>query len=137
MFGGRPLAGHQTIFFNTKEPIMRIYLSLILLFVSSSMMGQKRPLDHSVYDGWRSVSSPQLTPDGKFSVFEVNPQEGDGKLVIHRNADGSELTIPRGYKASIAADGLSVTALIKSPFSKILAARKKNVKKDKDRKSVV
>lgn len=131
MFGGRPLAGHQTIFFNTKEPIMRIYLSLILLFVSSSMMGQKRPLDHSVYDGWRSVSSPQLTPDGKFSVFEVNPQEGDGKLVIHRNADGSELTIPRGYKASIAADGLSVTALIKSPFSKILAARKKNVKKDK------
>lgn len=110
---------------------MRNYLFLLFLLVTLSMMGQKRPLDHSVYDGWKSVSAPQLTPDGKFAVFEVNPQEGDGMLVIHRNKDGRELVIPRGYRATIAADGTSVTMLVKAPFRKILAARKKNVKKDK------
>lgn len=110
---------------------MRNYLILIFFLFPLSMMGQKRSLDHSVYDRWQSVSSTQLTPDGKFTVFEVNPQEGDGKLIIHRNSDGKELTISRGYKAIIAGDGSTVTALIKSPFSKILAARKKNVKKDK------
>lgn len=110
---------------------MRNYLFLLFLLVTLSMMGQKRPLDHSVYDGWKSVSAPQLTPDGKFAVFEVNPQEGDGMLVIHRNKDGRELVIPRGYRATIAADGTSVTMLVKAPFHKILAARKKNVKKDK------
>lgn len=110
---------------------MRNYLFLLFLLVTLSMMGQKRPLDHSVYDGWKSVSAPQLTPDGKFAVFEVNPQEGDGMLVIHCNKDGRELVIPRGYRATIAADGTSVTMLVKAPFRKILAARKKNVKKDK------
>lgn len=110
---------------------MRNYLFFIFLLASLPMMGQKRPLDHTVYDGWRSVASTQLTPDGKFTIFEVNPQEGDGQLIVHCNSDGRELTVDRGYKASIAGDGTTVTALIKAPFSQILAARKKNTKKDK------
>ena len=92
---------------------------------------QKKPLDHSVYDSWQSIENHQLTADGRYLVYEINPQEGDGTLVVRRISDGKEITLPRGYKAQLAKSSLSATALIKAPFSKILEARKKNTKKDK------
>lgn len=112
---------------------------LLFLFLAIPLLlsAQKKQLDHSVYDSWLSVSSTKLTPDGRFTIFEVDPQEGDGKLIIHRNSDAKELVIPRGYKATIAGNGGTVTTLIKAPFSKILEARKKEVKKDQQPKDSV
>ena len=42
----------------------------------------KKPLDHSVYDGWKSVGERAITPNGKYIGYAVNPQEGDGELMI-------------------------------------------------------
>lgn len=109
----------------------KAYILLLLLGFLSVAHAQKKPLDHSVYDSWKSIANTQLTTDGKYLLYEVNPQEGDGKLIIHRNSDGSELIVPRGYKAMIAKDNLTATISIKAPFAEIRKARNKKVKKDK------
>ena len=108
----------------------KILLYCILAYCAISVSAQKKPLDHSVYDGWKSIANTQMTTDGKYLLYEVNPQEGDGKLIIRRQEDGKELIVPRGYKAQIAKDNQSATLLIKAPFTKIRKARNKNTKKE-------
>ena len=49
---------------------------------------QKKPLDHSVYDGWKSVEDVTVSPRGGVVAYEVNPQEGDGRLVIRQTKSG-------------------------------------------------
>lgn len=109
----------------------KILLYFIVTCCTLSVAAQKKPLDHSVYDGWKSIANTQMTADGHYLLYEVNPQEGDGKLIIRRQNDGKELTVPRGYKAQIAKDNQTVSLLIKAPYAKIRKARNKNTKKEK------
>lgn len=104
---------------------------LFLLSAFTIVSAQKKPLDHSVYDSWKSISSTQLTSDGQYLLYEVNPQEGDGRLIVRRLSDGKELIVPRGYKAQVAKNNQTACIKIKAPFSKIRKARNKNAKKDK------
>src|SRR5512146_2720528 len=39
----------------------------------------KRPLAHTDYDTWRTISLQQLTRDGKFLGYTLNPQDADGE----------------------------------------------------------
>lgn len=105
-----------------------IYFLLLCCILTAN--AQKKQLDHSVYDFWKSISNTQLTSDGKYLIYEINPQEGDGKLIVHRNSDGNEIIVPRGYKAQVAKDNLTATINIKAPFADIRKARNKKVKKD-------
>src|SRR5882672_3965231 len=67
----------------------------------------KKPLTHSVYDGWKEVTYKSLTPDGNFAAFTVNPQDGDGKVIFYnlktfsqdsvRRADNILLTFDSKY----------------------------------------
>ena len=54
----------------------------LLMLPLISMAQSKKPLDHSVYDKWQSIQSPQISNDGKWVLYMVNPQEGDGELII-------------------------------------------------------
>jgi hypothetical protein len=40
----------------------------------------KRPLDHSDYDGWKTVRGWDVSPDGKWVLSLVNPAVGDGRI---------------------------------------------------------
>lgn len=50
----------------------------------------KRSLTHADYDSWRSISTPQLSRDGKALVYGFMPQEADGDLVIRDLKTGKE-----------------------------------------------
>ena len=85
---------------------MRKFLTSVLAFflislAASVMLGQeKKVIDHSVYDGWKSISRTQLSADGKWISYEVNPQEGDGWLYIVNLETGRRDSIERGVNAS-------------------------------------
>ena len=82
-----------------------------------AVQAQKKPLDHSVYDGWQSIGERMISNDGKFVVYTINPQEGDGSLVI-QSSDGSfKKEIARGYNATISEDNQYVFFRIR-PFFK-------------------
>ena len=98
---------------------MFFILALFTLFSQA----QKRPLDPSVYDGWQSVGERILSPDGKYLVYTVVPQEGDGRLVIRGVTGGYAKDIPRGANATITADSRYVVFHIKPFFKDTREAR--------------
>ena len=97
---------------------MRIGILLFaLLFFTFFAQAQKKPLDPGVYDGWQSIGDRVLSPDGKYLVYTVVPQEGDGRLVIRSVSAYYAKDIPRGGNATITADSRYVVFHIK-PFYK-------------------
>lgn len=59
----------------------------------------KKPLDHSVYETWKLLSNTQVSNNGKFISYEINPQKGDGWLYLY-NIDKNRLdSFQRGYEA--------------------------------------
>ncbi|WP_293889072.1 MULTISPECIES: S9 family peptidase [unclassified Sphingobacterium] len=89
---------------------------------------QKKPLDHTVYDGWQNISAPYISKSGKFILFQVIPQEGDGQLFL-KTKDSKEIAqIPRGYNAKLTDNENNLVSLIKAPFA---ATREAKIKKKK------
>ena len=76
---------------------MRRFLLLILLTaISFSGNSQtKKPLDHSVYDAWQSISSEHVSNNGQWVLYSVTPQEGDAKLVITHLKSKSSVSVAR------------------------------------------
>jgi dipeptidyl aminopeptidase/acylaminoacyl peptidase len=94
---------------------------LILIFLKAH--AQKPALDQSVYDGWESIGERAFSPDGKYLIYTVVPQEGDGRLVI-RSVEGSYAKeIPRGAMATITPDSRWVVLHLKPFFRDTREAR--------------
>jgi dipeptidyl aminopeptidase/acylaminoacyl peptidase len=105
-------------------------LPLILLLSITAIAQKKKPLDHSVYDGWKSIGERMISNDGKFVVYAVNPQEGDGELVIQNAATRYKKTVARGYGAVITDDSRYVIFKIKPFFQDTRQAKIKKKKPD-------
>jgi len=102
-----------------------------LLFISFSISAQiKKPLDHSVYDGWKSLGERLISNDGQYAVYAINPQEGDGDLIVQNLATQEKKTIARGYGAVITEDSRFVVFKIKPIFQETRQAKIKKKKAD-------
>ena len=70
---------------------MALPVALTICLVSgSAAQGQKRPLSHADYDGWRSIYTPTVTRDGRFLIYSFMPQDGDGDLIVRDLKTGQE-----------------------------------------------
>ncbi len=104
---------------------------LFLLFLPFLTIAQsKKPLDHSVYDKWQSVQSPQISNDGKWVLYMVNPQEGDGDLIIQSTDGKYKKSIPRGYNSLITQDSRFVVFKIRPLFKDTRDAKIKKKRAD-------
>ena len=99
------------------------WVLFILSFTFHCAFSQKPALDHSIYDGWESIGEKMLSPDGKYLVYTIVPQEGDGRLVIRSTSTDYAKEIPRGAMASITADSRWLVCQIKPFFKDTRAAR--------------
>lgn len=111
---------------------MRKLHVVILLLVTTAISAQnKKPLTHDVYDGWESVSERKISDDGKYLLYTINPQEGDGNLYIQPLTDSSnKKTIARGYNATFNTTGSYAIAKIKPLFKDTRQAKIKKKKPD-------
>lgn len=111
---------------------MRNFLLLVCyLLAVCQAQAQKKPLDHSVYDSWQSITAPQISDRGQVLTYLISPQQGDTTLVIRWNRNGRELRIPRGCKARISRDERFVICTIKPLFDVVRQARIKKEPKPK------
>ncbi len=108
----------------------QLLLPVLLLMVTSISAQNKKPINHSVYDGWKSIGERIISNDGKFVVYAVNPQEGDGELVIQNASNNYKKIIPRGYNAVITEDSRYVVFKIKPIFQETRQAKIKKKKAD-------
>jgi len=66
--------------------------------ISAVCPDSEAALNHNDYDGWRSISSQRLSPDGSFLAYGLFPQEGDGVVVVRNLVTGKEQREPAGAR---------------------------------------
>ena len=116
----------------------KFFLSLLLFLLTAfSLFPQKKPLDHSVYDTWKSLVNTAVSDDGKIVGSLISPQEGDTSLFIKNNAENRTLTVERVKSYALAPDGRWTVGLIKAPYAARRQARIDKKKKDEMVKQVL
>ncbi len=108
----------------------KLVLSAVMLLSLNTYSQTKKPLTHAVYDGWKSPGERMISNDGKFIVYTVNPQEGDGELVIQNAETKYKKVIARGYNAVITEDSRYLVFKIKPAFQDTRLARIKKKRPD-------
>lgn len=108
----------------------QLFFLVSILFSISITAQNKKPIDHTVYDGWKSLGERMISNDGNFVVYTVNPQEGDGELVIQNPATKYKKVIARGYGAVITDDSRYLVFKIKPVFQETRQARIKKKRPD-------
>ena len=88
----------------TRQLMIRRYLVLAVLILLAAVntfadSGKKIPLDHSVYNGWKSVANFKISNNGEKVLYRINPQIGDSCLVLKDRGGKLLGKIPRGGKA--------------------------------------
>ncbi len=90
---------------NDANNFLRITLVMIA-FAVASMASQaqtapaapvKRALTHNDFDSWRTIAAPLVSRDGKWLAYAVQPQDGDGELVMR------DLTSNIDYRSGVGA----------------------------------
>lgn len=118
-----------------------LLIAIVSLFPTLASAQEKKPLDHSVYDSWESLSGVSVPYNGKYMFYSVNKQQGDGTLYVYNIATGENLAIPRGKSPVISADGQVLLYRIAPQYAQTHEAKVKKKKGDdlpkEDRKSVV
>ncbi len=102
----------------------------LLLLTATLGYGQKKPLDHSVYDRWETVASKQFTNDGKAITYQIAQQEGDKTLVLQFLDQKKKEVFPRGEQAAFTADSKYIVFAIRPLYTDLKAVKNKKKKED-------
>ena len=113
--------------------IKKITTIAVLLFVTLSLSANdnKKPLSHDDYDQWKSVQNYKISNDGKWVLFEINPQRGDSALHLTNPSDNFETIIERGGGGQFSFNSKFMACNIEPQFDTIRQMRLDEVKKDK------
>lgn len=106
----------------------KLLIALLCVCFTSALLAQKKPLDHTVYDGWQSIGEKLVSNNGRYVVYTVVPQEGDGTLYIQLAEGGKLQEIARGYAGKITSDNGYVICKIKPLYKDTREARIKKKK---------
>src|SRR5688572_12909799 len=69
-----------------------------LAAASLAQTGQKRPLTAQDFDSWRSLQGTQISRDGNWVAYVMQPQDGDGEFFVRSTTGETEWRAPRGYR---------------------------------------
>lgn len=109
----------------------KMFLAAFAVCISVYTFAQKvskKPIDHSVYDGWQSVANQSISNDGKWLLYVIKPQEGDAELVISDAKNKSQFKVPRADTARMTADSKYAAFLIRPFFKDVRQAKIKKKK---------
>jgi dienelactone hydrolase len=110
---------------------IRIFTLIAVLTAMPGVHAQKKVLDHTVYDSWKSLQQMTLTDDGSYAVSIIKEQDGNDRTLIRQVGKERRLTIPGAYRYAVTPDQKYVVALIKAPFDVIREAKIKKTKTEK------
>ncbi len=103
---------------------MRIFLVWPVLFLSLQLIAQQSPkksLKIEDFANWKTISHSIISNNGKYISYELNPQKGDGNLIVVNNKFSD--TISRGTKAVFGPEDDFIVYEIMPPESEIREAK--------------
>ena len=97
--------------------------------IMNAQQTDKKPLTVNDFAAWKVVNNPIVSNDGKLTAFELNPQKGNGNLII-KSTDGKRAdTLGRAFEARFSPESDFIVYKIKQPEDSIRSAKKKKLKK--------
>jgi hypothetical protein len=79
-------------------------LTLMGLLLSSLLIAQKPAIQLEDIDNWNTIQQPQISNDGHWTTYQVQPNDGDPVLVVHDNKKDKDYQFARGKEAMMSAD---------------------------------
>lgn len=108
---------------------MKLLFTLLLVFCSIYGFSQKKTIDHTAYNDWKSLSATNISSKGDFVAYEINPHRGDGYLYLY-NVRSSELdSFPRGDNGQFSDEGNFFAFRIKPGFDTLRTCELKKIDK--------
>ena len=109
---------------------MKRIIFIVGIFSALVFSAEKKPMDHSVYDEWKSITEKQISNDGMWALYKVGPQQGDANLIVKNVQEFNQTILPRGEQAHFTWDSKFVVFKIKPPFKETRQAKIDKKKKD-------
>ncbi len=79
---------------------------LLILILPGFLFAQndKKPLQHEDVSKWKEIQSPQISNNGTWVAYRLQPIEGDGQIILYHGADQKEWVFERGENPTFSAD---------------------------------
>ena len=78
---------------------MNNVLSALFLLIAGIVFGQKKTIDHTVYNSWKKNEQQKVSANGRYVSYEINPHRGDGWLYLYDTQKETLDSFPRGKEA--------------------------------------
>ena len=78
---------------------MNKFISALLLLFSFVAFGQKKVINHTVYNSWKKNEQQKVSVTGRYISYEINPHRGDGWLYLYDTQKAKLDSFPRGKEA--------------------------------------
>ena len=96
----------------------------------SSPQVVKKPLTHAAYDEWKSITYKELTNDGKFAAYTLNPEAADGKLILMDLSKNTSDEIQRAENIKLSWDSRHSFMMIKPQKDLVKELRRQKKKRE-------
>lgn len=116
------------------KPLIKIGLSafLMCLTLMPSLADEKKKLDASVYDGWKSIDrGTVISNNGDFVSYVIKPQKGDSYLYLYNVNTGVLDSVPRGKSPVFSQSNQFLAFRVSPQADSIRTLKLKKTKKDK------
>lgn len=80
---------------------VKIVSFLLFTIISLGSFAQKKSIDYTVYDSWKTLSSPEISSSGNFVYYQIKPYKGDGILFLYNHTKEKINQFSRGEKATL------------------------------------
>lgn len=101
-----------------------------MLVAANASAQEKKPIDHSVYDSWESLSGVSVPYNGQYILYSVNKQQGDGTLYLYDLKSKGQTEIPRGKSAVLSQDNKTLLYRVAPLYEQTREAKIKKKKGD-------
>jgi dipeptidyl aminopeptidase/acylaminoacyl peptidase len=102
-------------------------------FFAALAFGQnttKKILNHAEFKTWKKIEKSQISNDGRWISYQMQPNEGDGVLHIYNTETNRTLDFQRGYDGLFSPDNQYFVFKIKPFLDTLKNQRRRKVKDD-------
>jgi dipeptidyl aminopeptidase/acylaminoacyl peptidase len=104
---------------------------IFVCLLTNLVFSQKKIIDHTVYNSWKTKSDVNISNNGKFTSYVIKPHKGDGFLYLVNNETGKKDSIFRANMPRFTADSKVLLFKITPGFDTLRNCELNKVKKDK------
>ncbi|WP_439185075.1 prolyl oligopeptidase family serine peptidase [Carboxylicivirga taeanensis] len=103
-----------------------------MLVLLPSLADEKKQMDASVYDGWKSIDRGYvISNDGEYVSYVIKPQKGDSFLYLYDVKDNELDSVPRGVSPVFSQSNQFLVYDVKPQADTIRSLKLKKTKKSK------